>query len=134
MIIRRQWPAFIWAVVILIITGVPGSYIPELTTFWEWLEYDKIVHVLVFAMLSFLILFGYRVQYSQSNKRYLIVISAVAVTGVYGILTEILQHYVFIGRFGNMYDAMADFIGALLGWAVFQRMERKKILINNSNS
>lgn len=134
MLFHRQWPAFLWALFILIITGIPGSYIPEVVTFWEWLEYDKIVHLLVFAILSFLILYGYREQYSQRDRRYIIVIGAVVVTSIYGLITELMQHYVFIGRFGNVYDTIADCLGALLGWVIFRWMARKKILINNSNS
>lgn len=134
MFFRQQWRACLWALFILVITGTPGSYIPEVITFWEWLQYDKIVHVFVFALLSLLILYGYREQYWQSNRRYVIVIGTIVATSLYGITTEILQHYIFIGRFGNVYDAMADCLGALLGWVVFRWMARKKILINNSNS
>lgn len=119
---------------ILIITGTPGSYIPEVLTFWEWLQPDKIVHVAVFGVLSFVILYNARTQYIQSKRRYLYVMVTVAVSTIYGLLTEILQHYVFIGRTGNVYDVLADMVGALAGWLLFYWLIRKKICLNNKSS
>ncbi len=134
MFFRQQWRAIVWALFILVITGTPGSYIPEITTFWEWLEPDKIVHVLVFAILSFLILYNIREQYLQSNHRSYYIILAVGGTAVYGLLTEVLQHYIFIGRFGNVYDVLADSVGALAGWILFMWMNQKKILGNSKST
>jgi len=131
MLVRQQWRAFIWALFILVITGIPGSYIPGITTFWEWLQPDKIVHVFIFAVLSFLILFNVRTQYSRSNRRFYYVIIAVGSTAVYGLLTEVLQYYVFIGRSGNVYDVLADCVGALSGWILFNWVSQKKILKNS---
>ena len=105
---------------------MPGSYVPEITTFWEWLQPDKIVHVFVFAILSYSILYGARSQYFQSSHRYYYVVVAVGATAFYGLLTEVLQHYIFIGRFGNVYDVLADCVGALIGWLLFYWVNRKK--------
>ena len=131
---RQQWRAIVWVIFILIITGTPGSYIPEVVTFWEWLQPDKIVHVAVFGVLSFVILYNARTQYLQSNRRYLYVIVAVGVTAIYGLLVEILQRYVFIGRSGNVYDVLADIIGAIVGWLLFYWLIRKKIWMNNKST
>ncbi len=116
-----------WAIIILIITGLPGNYIPQVSSFWEWLSYDKIVHVGVFAILSFLILHGMLQQYLSGNHRYLFVVGAVGFSLAYGLLTEVLQAHVFIGRDGNAYDFYADSIGAFCGWFIFSYAYRKKI-------
>jgi VanZ family protein len=106
---------------------MPGSYVPAIRSFWSWLSYDKIVHVGVFAILTFLILYGFRQQYLESKKRYLFVTGAVTVSLAYGLLTEVLQAHVFIGRDGNAYDFFADSLGAVAGWLVFSYVYRKKI-------
>ena len=134
MFFRRQWPAIVWALFILVITGIPGSYFPGITTFWEWLQPDKIVHVFVFAVLSFAILYGIRSQYIQNNRRYYYTVLAVGSTAVYGLLTEVLQYYVFIGRSGNVYDVLADFVGAIVGWILFNWVSQKKILKNENST
>jgi len=130
MILRGYWPALAWSLIILLLTGLPGDFFPEISTFWDWLSPDKVVHLFIFGMLSFLILFGYRQQYSGSNKNKLVWI-AIIVTIFYGALTEILQYYVFIGRSGNLYDALADAVGAVTGWwlfvLVFKKLKSKMV-------
>jgi len=111
---------------------LPGSDFPKITTFWNWLEPDKVVHLSIFGVLTFLILFGFRTQYFNSSKRYLFGLSAVIITAIYGLITEVLQYYVFIGRDGNRFDFFADTIGAILGWTLFIYLYRKKIRRNES--
>jgi VanZ family protein len=126
MLIRKLWPAIAWALIVLVITGTPGSYIPKITGFWDWISADKIVHLFIFATLGFLILFGFREQYLKSKKRYLFVITVLLITIGYGIITEVLQRHVFIGRDGNMYDTMADAVGGILGILAFNLYFKKK--------
>lgn len=125
--IRKLWPSIVWAVIILILTGFPGEYIPEIQTFWEWLSYDKLVHIFIFGMLSFLLFFNLREQYFNSHKRYRFVVAIVGISLAYGLLTEVLQDTVFIRRDGNMFDFFADGIGAITGWLTFHLFFRKKI-------
>ena len=127
MFLRRLWPAFIWALFILVVTGTPGEYIPSVITFWDWLKPDKVVHVFVFGMLSFLILQGLLPQYLESSNRYKIVTVVLVLSLAYGLLTEVLQAFVFVGRDGNAFDFYADSIGAFAGWLGFWALNRKKI-------
>ena len=125
--LKKLWPALLWSFVILLLTGLPGNTFPKIPTFWEWLEPDKAVHLFIFGVLAFLILYGYREQYFYNGKRYIFGIVAVIVTALYGLITEVLQYYVFIGRSGNKFDFFADAVGAILGWLVFSYLYRKKI-------
>jgi VanZ family protein len=125
--LKRFLPAIIWSLVILILTGIPGSYIPRVQNFWGWLEPDKAVHLFIFGTLVFLILYGFREKYFYSKKRYWFGIISVVITSVYGMITEILQLYVFVGRSGSRFDFYADAVGALLGWIGFYLVFRKKI-------
>jgi VanZ family protein len=129
MFLKRLWPALLWALFILVVTGTPGEYFPHVVTFWDWLEPDKIVHIFVFGVLSFLILQGLLPQYLESRHRYKIVAATLGFVLAYGLLTEVLQAYVFIGRDGNAFDFYADSIGAFAGWMGFWTLNRKKIKI-----
>lgn len=123
---RRLWPAIVWALVVLVLTGFPGSYIPKVTGFWEWLSLDKLVHVVIFATLGFLLFYGFHEQYLKSKRRYLYVLAVLLATMAYGMITEILQRYIFIGRNGNMYDFLADSVGGVLGFLAFILYNKKK--------
>ena len=125
--LKKLWPALLWSIIILLLTGLPGKDFPTIATFWGWLEPDKAVHLFIFGGLAFLILFGFREQYFSSSKRYLFGLIAVVVTAIYGLITEVLQYYVFIGRDGNRFDFFADTTGAIIGWLLFIYLYRKKI-------
>lgn len=112
---NRLWPAVLWAIFVLILTGFPGNLLPGVSDFWEWISYDKLIHVFIFAILSFLMLFGFQEQYSQSRRRYVYALLIFIVTIFYGFLTELLQKYVFYGRDGNIFDAIADGVGCIFG-------------------
>lgn len=126
MLIRRLWPAITWALFVLFITGMPGSYIPKIIGFWDWISADKLVHLFIFAALGFLILFGFREQYLQSKRRYLYVSLVLLVTFGYGVITEVMQNYVFIGRDGNVFDTLADALGGIIGILAFNLVFNKK--------
>jgi len=125
MFIRRFWPSLLWALVILILTGIPGKYIPEMVGFWDWIGPDKFVHLFIFGTLSFLIFYNLRTQYPTFKKRFIPVLTVLGITIAYALLTEILQATVFIGRDGNVYDFMANTVGAMAGWLVFRIRFRK---------
>ena len=119
MIFRRQWPAITWALFILILTGFPADQLPEIPTFLEWLSPDKVAHLILFGILSYLILYNSRQQYLKSHFRFYIVAFAVLLSTLYGLVTELLQYYVFVGRNGNIYDFYANALGALLGGVAY---------------
>lgn len=126
MLVKKLLPAIIWALIVLFLTGFPGSYIPRVSGFWDWLSPDKIVHVLIFGTLCFLIFYGLREQYFKSKKRYVYALAVLFITFLYGMATEILQRYVFIGRDGNLYDFLADAAGGILGFLAFILLFNKK--------
>ncbi len=123
---RNLWPGAIWAFIALLLTGLPGNYFPTIRSFWDWLSPDKIVHLIIFGTLSFLILWGYRSQYITSDQRYKFLVWATVASIFYGGLTEILQKEVFVGRDGNIFDFLANVVGAFLGTLLFYLLYRKK--------
>ncbi|HHL57919.1 MAG TPA: VanZ family protein [Bacteroidetes bacterium] len=117
--IRRQWFTLTWALFILILTGIPGDQIPRIPTFLEWLSPDKIAHLIMFGVLSYLILYGNRQQYIKSRNRSYYIVVAVLISAAYGTVTELLQYYVFIGRNANVFDGAANILGAAGGGLVY---------------
>ena len=109
----------------MILCGIPGYDIPALT-FLEWLRPDKVVHLVMFGVLSFLLLRGFNRQerFPFLNKNASVL--AVVISATYGGITEILQEYVFIHRTGDIRDEMANTVGALMGLWVYRRTLLKK--------
>ena len=125
MLLRRLWPALVWALIIMLLTGLPGTYFPEVTSFWEWLTPDKAIHIFIFGVQAFLLLFAFGEQYSLVRNR-LVYGSLLLITILFALLTEVLQAYVFIGRDGNVYDFIADVIGVAVGFVAYILYFKKK--------
>lgn len=114
--------AFLWTVVILVLVGIPGNQVPKVSDWMDVFQPDKIIHVFIFAPFSWLWSKYFMLITNSKNKG--IIISAVF--GIlYAISTEIMQFYVFIGRNGNLADAIADIVGVLVGLIVFYKWTAK---------
>ena len=77
---------------------------------------DKVVHVVIFAVLSFL----YKATFSRQafGRCFLILI-------LYGIATELAQEYMHLGRSGDPLDLLADAIGIVLGYRAMRLLAHK---------
>lgn len=126
---KRFIPGVICGIIILILTGLPGSCFPRVPTFWQWISPDKIVHIIMFGTQAAAVLWGYRDDYvSDEKKRSRLIVIALSVTIVYSGLTEHWQNVIFINRSGNIYDFLADAAGAVLGVIIFKAACKKKII------
>lgn len=130
------YPGLIIAIFIMVIMGLPGNYFPKVVSFWDWLGPDKVIHLIVFGMLSYSMLWGYRKKILSHDVRYIkkffLLILLLSVS--YGALTELMQKYVFINRFGSIYDFIADAIGCVLGAIVFFLYFKKKVKKNKNTA
>jgi glycopeptide antibiotics resistance protein len=128
---RSTWPAFVWAIIVLILCGVPGRIVPELT-FLQWLKPDKVVHLVLFGVQSYLLMRGFEKQSTfPFLLRHAIVISVI-LSILFGITVEIMQDYVFIQRSGDVRDAIANAIGALFGWWIYRKNFKVKHFSNEA--
>lgn len=127
--VKNILPGIICGTIIMILCGLPGSCFPTIKTFWEWLGPDKIVHILMFAGLAFSILIGFRKTFANETRKNknILLLSALIISILFGGLTELLQKYVFIGRYGSVFDLLADTIGCVIGVLLF------KILLKKNN-
>ena len=114
--IRYYLPAMGWIVLILFLCTLPGSAIPSASIF-DKLHVDKIVHFVLFGGTVLLLAYGY---YKQRNAiSWLALFSLAAVVTLYGLAIEFIQKYLVPNRSFDMYDLLADGLGALAGALVF---------------
>jgi len=123
--LRYNILALLWAVFILILCGIPGQHIPRLA-FIDWLRPDKIVHLFLFGVLSFLLIRAFQQQLSFLFLNHHPKIYSVVISSFYGIVIEVLQEYVFINRSGEVFDAVADAVGALIGVLIFNYWAKRQ--------
>lgn len=113
--------------VILYLSFTPLTNWPKVTAF-DKLYLDKIVHVSMYAMLSFLLLRGFFRQQSNHLPRYSILISSILFCAAMGATIEFLQPMLTMYRQFEWLDMAANATGALVGYFLFSLLLKKQWL------
>lgn len=127
MFLKYNYPGITWAVFILIVLGIPGDQLSN-RSFLQIPYLDKIIHMVLFLILVFLISRGFFLQH-QFTFLYRFSIPSVLIIGIaYSGLTEILQAFVFKGRTADISDFIFDVIGCFCGLLLFLFMKKIKLI------
>lgn len=112
---KSYFPAVIWSIIILILSGYPGNFVPEIAV-WQ---FDKLVHSTIYLVFSICLLIALNKQYSNKNYRFRLGLFVVFIGSFYGGFMEFLQDNIFINRSGNWYDFIANTIGTIIGVLIY---------------
>jgi glycopeptide antibiotics resistance protein len=120
---HTKW-AMLWALIILILCGIPGKDIPHIS-FLELLSVDKFVHAGIFFVLILLTIRGLVLQIKYAVLKEKAKIIAAFICIAYGGLLEVMQGTLFKERSADVYDFIANTSGCLVGLLLYEKMERK---------
>jgi VanZ family protein len=111
-IFTRLLPGILWFLFILYLLTIPGKDLPEVS----WMDYihgDKLIHMFLFFMLTFLFYWGIVSSKPRVYSRKLVLV--IAILGLlYGIALEFVQKYWIPNRSFDGWDIVADGIGSFL--------------------
>jgi len=97
---------------------------------WQLISFHTASHAAVFALLSLLMLWGFKKQnrylFLQQNAGLLTFLVSV----LFGVLIEWLQSSLNWGREGDVYDIISDTIGTVAGMLTFYILARQTALKN----
>jgi VanZ family protein len=113
---QRQWRwlALLWFVITTFLLVIPGSALPKTNFFSSIPEFDKWVHIFLFAILSALTLLALQPKTTSG------LVLLVGIVIVYGAAMEYVQLYLVPYRSFDERDIMADAVGAILGWGLYK--------------
>lgn len=114
---KYYYPVTIWGIIIIILSSIGGVNLPE--SFWDFIALDKVAHFGVYAIFVVLAFWG-----AEKNGHYLKFNLSVLVIGIavfLGILMEIMQYSFFPNRYFELYDIIANIIGAFVGSTIYKR-------------
>ena len=123
---RNSIPGILCGIIILILTGLPGSLFPRVK---PAIGLDKVAHVIMYAGFAYACLWGYRKQFVSNGLAYKkrALLLTVIISIAYGGLTEIMQETITVlHRSGDWRDLIADAIGTVLGVLIFYLFFRRK--------
>ena len=115
---RPYIPAFLCAILILVLSIMPNVQLPEVL-----ISPDKLGHLAAYGLLAWLVFFGLEKDGRFYQKT---AICAVIGVSVYGILLEVVQWAFFPHRFFEVWDMVANITGACFSWLVFNFKSEKR--------
>ena len=104
-----------YSVVVTIVFLVPAKQVPSLFDFY--IPIDKLVHIFIFLVLSFLWL-AY-IDRVLTNTKPIVLFLALLVCLLYGIIIEVYQELFVRSRKAEALDVLADLFGASIGLFLF---------------
>ena len=102
--------AILWSAIIFIGCSLPGNEIPKLGMFKH---FDKIVHFTFFALFFLLWFFVGKINIHRA-------IGLILLSLLIGFVIEFYQMYFVAGRSFDVWDGVADTVGALGGYIFFR--------------
>lgn len=117
MIRKLFFISLIWAILIFILSAIPGGALPKNPIFFIP-NLDKIVHAALYFPLAFFL--GAEFDLSKKNMiRLAGPLLTMLIVALYGWLIEFLQESIFINRSSDIIDLLADMIGGLAGLTIY---------------
>lgn len=105
---KSIWLALGWTSLILILSFKAPSLNPKIS----FTNQDKVVHFLFYFVFVFL---WYRYFFSIRRKTFRVVLIIVGIAILIGMLIEYLQGVITVDRHSDIYDVLANSLGALTG-------------------
>ena|SRR5690606_36656646 len=106
--------AIIWAVIVLVLCGIPSSSTDDVPKFPG---IDKLVHAGFFFVFTVLLFYGDIRKSGTPKPSWLTSIRVIAFASLFALFTEYLQWKVFTYRSAEAWDLFADAVG--IGMGVF---------------
>ncbi len=114
-LLSKKAPAWLWTIIIFILLALPGNMLPN-ENHLAISNLDKYVHITLFGTFVYLWTFYYasgKTEYPL-KKSFLILIIAC----LYGTAMEFVQKYFIPNRDYDIYDILADVMGAIAGFLI----------------
>lgn len=108
-------PGIAWFFIVLYLMCLPGNKIPSV----GWLSkiyFDKWVHLGVFALLVLLFCWPFYNSSLTPKERLQYFIKIAIAASIWGLATEFIQKYFVAGREFDLFDWIADSLGAIIGF------------------
>ncbi|MFA6924093.1 MAG: VanZ family protein [Bacteroidales bacterium] len=123
---KYSLPSLIWALIIFVFSAIPGNDISAFD-FLKNISADKIVHFGLYCVFNFLLIFGFKRQYTSNRLRYKSYSYSFIIAVIYGGMLEIFQKYFFTGRTCDIMDFMANVAGCLSGIFIYWAISKNQL-------
>lgn len=110
-ILESIWPSILWTITVFILLAMPMDK-SEGTSLLDLIEFDKLVHLILFAVFTFF--WGVFLCNKNNKKNAHVLVFLILIGTLFGLGMEFYQKY-FTERNFSILDAVADTIGSIIG-------------------
>jgi len=122
MFLKHNYKGLLWALFILVLSGLPSSEFKGPT----YQNIDLIIHAILYAILFVLLCTGFIKQRAVDWLRTFALIKTAILSVTYGALMEVLQSALFSSRSFELADILANTVGVGVGVVFFLLVYGKK--------
>ena len=118
---KRIWylvPAMAWMIIIVLASLISARRISGFIQV-EIFSLDKVVHCIIYLILSVLLTWGFVKYLNKTMLNYSKLTYIFLFSSSLGIVMEVLQKLITSTRHFDIYDIIANIIGALIGCILF---------------
>lgn len=113
-IFNSYGPAILWSAIIITLLCIPGSDLPDESSFIPIDNIDKWVHFGIFML--FVILWNWAISKKKSQIRIIKKFILITLVGIVsGYFLELVQKHFIPNREYDLWDVVADSAGAIIG-------------------
>lgn len=117
MLLKFFWFPVLWTLLIIGAHAIPGHELPK--PFWDFFQFDKIAHFMMFSILTFSWLNGIMKQSTIYKLKVHGPKIVLAFSLILGLVLETLQNAIFVNRSFQWADVIADGAGGVVGIMIF---------------
>ncbi|MDD2283968.1 MAG: VanZ family protein [Paludibacter sp.] len=114
--ITDYWKTILTTLIIIVLSFARFPSLEQIPKVTNW---DKIVHFLMYAGLTVVVMWDYDKESNKNNEKWRFFLLCLAFPLFMGMFTEILQHLIASGRHGDIYDWISNTVGVFVGWGIF---------------
>lgn len=118
--LKKFYPGIAWFFLVLILVCIPGYDLPKVDNWLIEINFDKFIHVGIFAVLAWLFMIPVVKSAMPVKEKWNWLIKITIATVLWGITTEIIQKFFIPGRSFTLADWLADGLGAIVALLYFK--------------
>jgi VanZ family protein len=118
---KKFIPGIAWFFLILIAVCIPGYDLPKVDKWMITINYDKLIHVGLFAVLAALFMHPISKSALTKKEKWHYFIKITIATAIWGLTSELIQKFFIPSRSFDLTDFLADTFGGVIALFVCKK-------------
>lgn len=125
-LLNSYWTAVAFWLAVLVLMCTPGQDLPELGSWTEIINLDKIIHLLLFGTMTYLFMRPTFQRMENKAAAAPVFLKITLSVCIWGLTTEYIQQFWVQGRTLDFFDFLADSVGAFAAYFYARKYVHKQ--------